>query len=100
MTDDAAKLEKDWHELVFGVRKSVRYHMRRERFLRTCHRWVNFINILSGSATIALVLNGPGAVFAPIIAGLVVIVSTADLVLAFGAQADLHNALRRRFLAL
>jgi hypothetical protein len=94
-------LEVDWHNLRWGVRRSIRYHMRRERFLRTCHRWVSFINVLSGSATVSLLLaNKSFEVVAQATALVVVFVSTLDLVINFSAQADTHHTLRRRFCEL
>ena len=29
----------DYHELLFGVRRSVRYHNRRRRFYTALHKW-------------------------------------------------------------
>ena len=41
-----------WH-LLFGVRRSVRYHDRRRGFYESFHTVVVFLSVIGGSATIA-----------------------------------------------
>ena len=47
-------LQKRFDDLLFGVRRSVRYHSHRESFFRGMHRLVLFIALLSGSSFIVV----------------------------------------------
>lgn len=46
----------EWHELLFAVRRSRRYHMRREKFFARFHFAFGFLTIVAGSATFATIL--------------------------------------------
>lgn len=45
-----------WHGLLFDVRRSRRYHMRREQFFGRFHFAAGFLTAMAGSATFATVL--------------------------------------------
>jgi len=92
-------LQKSWHDLGFGVERSVRYHMRREGFFDFASRVVLFIGTIFGSATFVALANGSPAV-AQAAAIVITLASALDLVFGFTAKARVHFDLRRRFLAL
>jgi len=95
MTD----LESRSHELLFGVRRSVRYHRRRARFFDMWGKWTNGLNIIFGS-TAAAALVGSRAVLGAIAAGLVAVVSTVDIIIGTSSVARDHTDLARRFIEL
>lgn len=53
-------LELDWHNLLFGVRRSIRYHQRRRRFFDNLARGKTWLAFVFGSAAMATLLaHGP-----------------------------------------
>lgn len=91
-------------KLLFGVRKSVRYHDKREGFFLTVRNAVDLTVFLLGSTAALLFTETFGSsvplkvkVFVPLVA---VLGTGITLVLQVGAKAILHNSLKRRFIAL
>jgi len=98
MTD--ANLTQGWHDLLFGVRRSVRYHTRRRRFFDRFHTLASALAVLFGSATVyALFRQWDPRVAAACAVG-VTATSTFDLVVGSATVARLHADLVRRFLEL
>ena len=54
-TPEAGMSAGHW-SLLFGVRRSVRYHVRREQYFGRAHHLGAFVAALTGSATIAALL--------------------------------------------
>ena len=98
MTENAT--DNGLHALLFGVRRSVRYHMRRESFFEAWHRTTSALSVIFGSAVIASLLTDISSMLAVFAAGLVTIFSAIDLVVGTSHKARIHNDLRRRFLEL
>lgn len=93
-------LETECHELLFNVRRSVRYHNRRRTFFERFHLLTNTIAVIFGSATILTVLSDVSPYY-PVAAGATVSFAAAlDLVWGFSRMACLHADLARRFIAL
>lgn len=87
------------HGLLFDVRRSARYHVRRRGFYERLHKIASALNILSGSTTfIGLIKSYPN--LSLLGAGLVTIVSTVDLVIGSPQMARKHNDLARQFISL
>jgi hypothetical protein len=86
-------------KLLFGVKRSSRYHSSRQYFLDTTSKTITFLSTIGGFGTLTTVLsNHPEA---SIIFGLVVGVAGAlELVFAFGATAKLHSDIGREFILL
>lgn len=95
-----SNIEQARYDLLFGVRRSVRYHNRRERFFDRLNKVSTFLSALAGTATIAAVLAkaGPGLTITFALA--VAVFSIIDLVVGTAQQARLHNDLARRFFGL
>lgn len=94
--------DEKWRGLLFGVRRSVRYHRRRSRFFGLTGKWANALNVVFGStAAASLMAHGHMHDYgAPIASLLVVLVSTADLVVGSSDRARDHSDLARRFIYL
>ncbi|MDW7643406.1 MAG: hypothetical protein SCI25_00015 [Desulfuromonadales bacterium] len=85
--------------LLFGVRRSIRYHNRRRRFYDKVHIISTFLTAFSGTATIVSVLTDAG-ISRVIFAGLVTFFSICDLVIRTDIKSRLHEELCRKFFEL
>ena len=87
------------HELLFGVRRSVRYHHRRRRFFDLLQRITAGLAVVLGStAVISLLQQHPAiAVYAALA---VTFLSALDLVIGYAGMARLHWDLARQFIEL
>jgi hypothetical protein len=97
MADGNAMNERD--ALLFGVRRSVRYHRRRERFFDAWGKFTSAVNVIFGSAAVTAILGSHPHL--GIAAGIVVaVMSTVDLVVGSSTSARNHSDLARRFIEL
>lgn len=95
-----AKIEKKYDDLLFGVRRSIRYHNRRRRFFDRFHKFSTFLSAFFGTATIASVLAKAGPTWTIPFALAVAVFSVIDLVVGTAQAARLHNDLSKRFFEL
>ena len=97
-------LETNFHILLFGVRRSVRYNARRQRFFQVCHKTVMLFALLAGSATIVafgVTFSADWPLWVKLLpAGLVSVFSAVDLIWGFSDRASQHADLVRQFTAL
>jgi hypothetical protein len=101
MAEGASTLAQRRDDLLFGVRRSVRYHARRRALFDRLHRAGALASLLAGSATFLAVLGKlGGAEWVLWYSGAVVVLSAADLVLGFSSRARGHHDFQRRWLAL
>lgn len=94
------RIAKDWHDLLFGVRRSIRYHARRRMFFDRFRQLTSAFGVILGSATVFTLLNEMDPLYPALAAALVTIFFTIDLVVGTGPAARLHNDLNRRFIDL
>jgi len=90
---------QNYDDLLFGVRRSIRYHSRRQAFFESVNLWTNFLLVLLGSGTVALATEDRYAV----ILGLgmsITLISSLKLVFAFGVKATRHAQFVRDFTLL
>ncbi len=92
--------EKEVRDLLFGVRRSIRYHNRRRLFFDHIHKFSTFLSALAGTATVAAVLAKAGPAWTIPFALAVAVFSVLDLVIGTAQAARLHNDLARRFFDL
>ena len=100
---DTPDTKEAYQGLLFDVRRSVRYHIRRQKFFRNCHRMVLFSSLIFGSVTVValaeaiwawpLWAKALPAAFVSVIAGL-------DLVFGWTEKSWLHFDLARQFIKL
>jgi hypothetical protein len=99
MADQHSDLATSSHELLFGVRRSIRYHTRRRRFFERWNVVTNALAVIFGSATIGGVVKGWDAL--AIAAGAIVtFFSAINLVVGTVRMARLHEDLGKRFVDL
>ncbi len=97
---NADKVAGDYHELLFAVRRSVRYHMRRCRWYESWHSVTNALCVIFGSATIFSILSTLNTLYPILAAAVFTIASTIDLVIGTTRMSRLHNDLAKRFIHL
>lgn len=95
-----ADLERKFKDLLFSVRRSVRYHNRRTLFFDRIHKISAFLSALFGTATITVILKDLPHELSISLAGAVVVFSVVDLVIGSAQAARLHNDLSREFFNL
>src|ERR1700722_15874745 len=95
-------LESDWNKLMFGVRRSIRYHLNRRQFFERWGKWTNFLLIISGSTVIALASEGGAKknISTAAVGAVVAILSSIDLVVGFATKARDYHDLMKAFSAL
>lgn len=94
----------DYHALLFGVRRSVRYHNRRRRFYAAFHKSQVFLSLVLASATMmafAGAIGGEWPLWAKTLpAALVSVWAAVDLVFGSVDKTWLHADLERQFIEL
>ena len=97
---EAQDIEKKSHDLLFGVRRSVRYHNRRRMFFDRLHKITVSLSLIFGSATISVALSQVDRIWISICAALVAVFGAVDLVFDAPQSARTHNDLAKRFIDL
>ena len=98
-TPTEAETAAEHWSLLFGVRRSVRYHVRRERYFDRAHHFGAFVAALSGSATITALLAGH-PVLVTVAAAATALCGAGEMVFGLARKARLHSNLAREFIAL
>jgi hypothetical protein len=93
------KEQSELHDLLFGVRRSIRYHNRRCRFFDGFDKFVKVISVVCGSAAFAAA-TAQHSVIIMIFTGLVAVFSAINLVVGPAQAARLHEDLARKFARL
>lgn len=88
------------HALLFDVRRSVRYHVRRRMFFDRINLAASAASVIFGSAAMAAMLGGLGQEWVMAAAGMVTILSAINLVVGSSRMARLHADLARKFIEL
>ena len=94
------KIAHDVHDLLFRVRKSIRYHHARRRFFDRNYIATNALTLIFGSAAIYFVLKELSPLYTVIAAALVSLASVLNMVVGNVPKARLHHDLAREFLTL
>lgn len=99
MTDNKLDLSEDHHKLLFGVRRSIRYHSRRRSFFDHLSKTAAVLSAISGSATIIAILS-PHPKVAMSFAGAVAVISAINLVVSPAQAARSHHDFLKSFIGL
>ena len=94
------EIEKRYSDLLFGVRRSVRYHRRRERFLDAFAKLIKVSTAGAGAATILSLLAESEDLLVKVAAGATAFFSVLDIVLSPERTAREHNSLSKDFIGL
>lgn len=88
------------HDLLFGVRRSVRYHYRRRAFHDRLSKTAAVLSAISGSATIITLFSALPKAWPVGFAAAVAVFSAINLVLSPAQAARAHHDLIKSFLGL
>lgn len=94
-TPDTSATQNGLHDLLWRVRLSALYHLKRERFLDGVDRASSAITALGGAAAFASIQNNPD--FGQATAGFIAIVAACSLVYSPAAKARRHSELARDY---
>jgi len=98
MSELKINVDNDIRDLLFGVRRSTRYHARRCRFYDSVSSLCKFLSVLGGTATITAVLAKFGAEWTIGFASIVTLFSVLDFVVGSAQKARLHNDFAKQFI--
>ena len=97
-------MKESYDDVLFGVRRSVRYHSRRRGFFERLRNLAQGMNVLSGTAAAATAVAVMGNLLPPwsiaVVGLFVVAFSLADVVVGFSRKATVYTDLMRRFINL
>ncbi|KKK94049.1 hypothetical protein LCGC14_2686750 [marine sediment metagenome] len=93
-------LDNKHSDLLFGVRRSVRYHSRRLMFFDRWHKVTSGINVVFGSAALMTILARWPHEITAFAALMVTLFSTIDLIVGHATAARRHQDLYRSFIEL
>ena len=99
MTSD--QIHEQHYKLLFAARRSVRYHMHRQRFLDRISKWGSALTAIFGSATVMSLLADQGeGDRSQYVAAATAVFAALELVFGPARSARYHNELAREFIAL
>lgn len=95
------EMTDDQYALLFGVRRSVRYHDRRRAFFERLHRLTGVLTVLmAGSVLFDIGQPGETAGWLMTLAVVAALLAALDLVVGYAARASQHRDLKGRFVDL
>lgn len=89
-------MEKDWENLLFDVRRSIRYHSKRAAYYGSLTKSVTALSLILGSGTVAVAVQHH-TILSMIFGGIISIASIFALVFGFSSKEHLHTELGRKF---
>lgn len=92
-----ATLQDRFHDLLFGVRRSIRYHNRRRTYYDRFHKFNMIVGVVGGSAVIAALLGEFGDIWPLAFSALIAVSAATDLVINSSQMARFHHDLSRKY---
>ena len=96
----ATAADRDAWSLLFGIRRSVRYHMRRQRFFDRLERIGALASLVAGSSTVVTLLARVDERLVLAAAAATAVAGASAVIFTPGLRARQHNDLARDFIAL
>ncbi|WP_448680560.1 hypothetical protein [Pseudomonas nicosulfuronedens] len=100
METATADIEDRWHDMLFGVRRSIRYHQRRRAFFDRLDQFSNMLSVIFGSAAIYGILEKDYQALALTASALVTVLAAINLVIGSAQRARAHSDFSRRYVEL
>lgn len=94
------ELSREYRDLLFSVRRSVRYHLRRQRFYDRLHKFGATFSAFAGSATFATALAEMADVVVVCFAAATAFFGAFEIIWRPAGMARLHLGLSRDFIEL
>jgi len=92
-------LDERVHDLLFGVRRSIRYHNHRRRFFDGFDRFVKVLSVVGGSGAVVSAISSVHEVTIGL-AAVIAFLSAISLIVGPAQAARLHEELAKRFSGL
>lgn len=89
-----------WHNALFSVRRSIRYHQRRRSFYDRLDKTSNMLSLIFGSAAIYGVLQKEYQVVALVASAVVTIAASINLVVGSAQRGRDHTDFMRKYVEL
>lgn len=83
---------------MFGIRRSIRYHIKRRQHFDRWSRRIAILGTVSGVGTVTTLLGKAGEIWTLVFASAVSVFSILDLVVRTGDAAKVHADLARQFI--
>ncbi|HFT8585412.1 TPA: hypothetical protein ACGSTF_004715 [Pseudomonas aeruginosa] len=100
MEEEAPDLADRWHEMLFGIRRPIRYHQRRRSFFDRLDQGSNMLSVIFGSAAIYGILEREYQAVALMASALVTVLASINLVVGSAQRARAHSDFSRRYVEL
>ena len=97
---ETAHLDDRTYDLLFGVRRSVRYHTHRRRFYESWNTFTLIVALAGGSAAAAAFLASAAPTLPAAVAALVALAGAADVAVGTSRLGNRHAVLAMRFIDL
>ncbi|WP_256815381.1 MULTISPECIES: hypothetical protein [Pseudomonas] len=97
---DATDLTDRWDAMLFGVRRSIRYHQRRRAFFDRLDQLSNMLSVIFGSAAIYGILEDDYKALAIGASALVTVLASINLVVGSALRARAHSDFVRQYVDL
>jgi hypothetical protein len=93
-------LEDRWHDTLFSVCRSIRYHQRRRAFYDRLDKASNMLSLIFGSATIYGILQENKKEVALLASAFVTVLSSVNLVIGSAQRGRDHTDFMRKYIEL
>jgi hypothetical protein len=100
VSEEIEKRESEQHALLFGVRRSVRYHVRRRQHFDRLDKFIKLFTTVGGIGTVVTLLARASEWVVMVYGALAGVFSTIDLVISTAEMARVHADLARDFIGL
>lgn len=100
MAEIAADLSDRWHAQLFGVRRSIRYHLRRKAFFDRLDQFSNMLSVIFGSTAIYGILDVNAKGLALASSAAVTVLASVNLVVGSAQRARAHSDFVRQYVEL
>lgn len=90
-------LSNEQYALLFGVRRSIRYHDRRRAFFERLHRFTSALTILLAGSVLFDIAGAQAPWWLLMIGAFSALLAATDMVLGYANHAEIHRDLRSRF---
>ena len=99
---EESKIKEKWSDLLFGVRRTIRYHTHRRKFFDKLSVWSDFLIIISGGTVVGFASSSETGhrAWTILFGALVAVLGSFDLVIGFSNKARDYHDLAREFSVL
>ncbi|MYB88396.1 MAG: hypothetical protein F4X93_00290 [Proteobacteria bacterium] len=97
--ENSDKQKANQYNLLFAVRRSVRYHTKRQQFFERLELFSNVVVLILGSL-VAFLARYEIDLLVPLLALFIALITAINVAVGYSRRARIYNALARRFIEL